>query len=278
MKIEQSVSLQHALHELPDEQLSMLYHENSKLFPQLAREQTSEFAASPFELYITSRGFRQFRQAKRIALPEELPTTESIQALMVRRRTRRDLKGAMSLEELATILRQALGATALVQNEELGVVQVLRAWPSAGALYPLDTYIVSSQVNGISPGLYHFNVITCELECLPSRPVKQILQDGFFWQDFITSAAAVLIFVAVFQRTMAKYGERGYRYIFLDAGHAAQNVLLAAEQLNLSAVPIGGFCDDDLAADLNIDGIDELVVYAIAMGQASEQPVLEQGL
>lgn len=253
-----------------EESLAELYHENSKLFPELAARQAAQFSVSPYELFLASRGFRQFRTATRTPLPEALPSTEPLQDVMRRRRSCRDVAGAITLGQLATLLRQAVGVTALVRNEEHDIIQPLRAWPSAGGLYPLDTYVVASAVDGLVPGVYHYNPATNELERLPSRAPGDVLREGFFWQDFATTAALALVLVAVFERTTAKYGERGYRLVLLDAGHAGQNLVLTAEQLHLAAVPVAGFCDDSLAADLGVDGVAEAVVHAVLVGRSHE--------
>jgi SagB-type dehydrogenase family enzyme len=219
-------------------------------------------------MYLASRSFRQYRQAPRIALPGPQNSDEPLSVIMNRRRSARALQGAITLSELATILQQSLGPTAVVENKDFDITQALRAWPSAGGLYPIDTYVIAARVVDFTPGLYHYNVITNELEYLSGRSPELMLRDGFFWQEFVTSAAVVLLFVAVFERTITKYGERGYRLVLLDAGHAAQNVLLTAEQLRIGAVAVGGFCDDSLAADLGIDGISEAVVHSVVLGRS----------
>lgn len=266
MRITWSQGTTPALDLAVEPRLSELYHENSKLFPELARQQADRMQASPFELFITSRGFRQYRNAPRLTLPEVEAPVASLTDVMLRRRSRRELSGRLTLAAVAALLRQALGPNAVVANEQLGVVQTLRAWPSAGGLYPLDTYLVANRVADFPAGLYHYNPIAGDLELLPARSPELVLRDGFFWQDFVITGALTLLLVASFERTLAKYGERGYRLVLLDAGHAAQNVLLTAEQLELGAVAVGGFCDDSLAEDLGIDGISEAVVHAIVIG------------
>jgi SagB-type dehydrogenase family enzyme len=267
MKIDWAVTPPKFGRAIPEESLAELYHENSKLFPLLAREQSSQFVVSPFEMFLTTRGFRQYQDAPRTPLPTSLLSTDSLQDVMQRRRSTRNLSGPLALDELATLLRQSLGITAVVANADYELHQGLRAWPSAGGLYPLDVYIVASNVDGLAPGIYHFNVVRNELERMPSRPPQDVLRDGFFWQDFVVSAAATFLYVAVFERTLAKYGDRGYRLVLLDAGHSAQNVLLTAAQLHIGAVCLGGFCDDSLADDLHIDGLSEAVIYATAIGK-----------
>jgi SagB-type dehydrogenase family enzyme len=256
-----------SLYERHEESLAEFYHENSKLFPVLAERLAADFAVTPFEAYLMSRSFRQYRNAPRTLLPEIESANESLQEVMLRRRSSHSLEKEISFSELATLLGQSLGPTAMVENPELGVTQFLRAWPSAGGLYPLDAYVVVSKVEDLSQGLYFYNPISNELERLPSRDVEMILAEGFFWQDFVTQAAVVILLVAAFERTMAKYGQRGYRLVLLDAGHAAQNIVLTAEQLRLGAVPVGGFFDDGLAADLKIDSVSEAVVHTIAIGR-----------
>lgn len=268
LKYQWSVPTDATLRSQHEESLSELYHENSKLSLALARESAAEFQVSPFELYLASRAFKQFRNAPRIALPEAVPSNEPLQAILRRRRSSRELAGSVDLLELSTVLRQSLGPTAVFHNSDHDVDQALRAWPSAGGLYPLDTYVIASRIEGVDPGVYHYNPIASELELLRARPVTAILRDGFFWQEFIVTAAAVLLLVSVFKRTTAKYGERGYRLVLLDAGHACQNLLLTAEQLHLGAVAVGGFNDDSLAADLAIDGVSEAVIHAVALGKA----------
>jgi SagB-type dehydrogenase family enzyme len=162
-----------------------------------------------------------------------------------------------------------LGLTAIVENDILGVDQPLRSWPSAGGLYPLDTYVVATAVDRLASGLHHYNVVSEALEQLPSASPQRILDEGFLYQDFVTRASAVVLLVAVFERTVAKYGERGYRLVLLDAGHAAENLLLAAESLGLPAVALAGFADAALSYYLGVDGVDEAVVHAVAIGGRS---------
>jgi len=249
-----------------DDSPAEFYHENSKLSPALAQALSADFQFSSFELHVVSRAFKQFGDVPRIVLPDTTSSEETLQSVMRRRRSSRNIAGRFSLADLSTLLRQSLGPTAVFHNADCDVNQAFRAWPSAGGLYPLDTYVIASSIEGLSPALYHYNPIASGLERLPSRSPEAILRQGFFWQDFITTAAAVILLVAVFKRTIAKYGERGYRLVLLDAGHASQNLLLTAEQLRLGATPLAGFCDDSLAADLGIDGISEAVVLAVAAG------------
>ncbi|MCA9657089.1 MAG: SagB/ThcOx family dehydrogenase [Myxococcales bacterium] len=253
----------------PPERLCTLYHENSKLSPELARRQAAGLAMNRFEQYIASRGFHQHPHLPQVALPEAAAGDARLADVLRSRRSRRELSGALSLAELSAILQQGLGPTLVFETEE-GVTQAYRAWPSAGGLYPIDAYVVAQAVDGLEPGVYHYNISTVALERLPPRGERgpaQVLRDGFFWQEWVTTAAAAILLVASFERTLAKYGERGYRLVLLDAGHAAQNALLVAEQAAVSACAVAGFCDDAVAEDLHLDGVDEAPVHAIILGK-----------
>ena len=261
-----AIRLDGAFEEPREERLFELYHENSKLFPELAREMAAEFSVSPADLHLVSRAYKQYRTAPRVGLQPRARSQNALSRAFRERRSARELTSPLALEDLSTLLVEAFEPTSIFRNEEFGVDQPLRPWPSAGGLYPLDVYVIAANVDGLEPGIYHHNVLTSELERLPGRAPEEILRDGFFYQDFIVSSAAVLLLTAVFDRTIAKYGERGYRLVLLDAGHAAQNALLDAERLGLPAVAVGGFCDDALAADVGLDGLDEAVVHTVVLG------------
>jgi SagB-type dehydrogenase family enzyme len=89
-------------------------------------------------------------------------------------------------------------------------------------------------------------------------------------QDFFVAANVVAIFSAVFERTLKKYGPRGYRYILFEAGHAAQNLCLVAAELGLGSLPLGGFLDSRLNAFLGLDGLAEAALYGVAVGYPLE--------
>jgi SagB-type dehydrogenase family enzyme len=248
-----------------------VYHENTKLSPFHAQQLAEQFSVTPFDLFVTSRGFRQYHHTRRIALPEsEIARSVDLHDLLYQRRSSREVSGAMQLSTMASLLQMALGPTSIATNAEMGISQVLRSWPSAGGLYPIDFYVVAQRVDGMESGLYHYNFLTHELEERPARDPHEILTEGFFWQSFAAEAALGLILVAPLERSLCKYGDRGYRLALLDAGHAAQNILLAAEYLGLRATAVGGFNDDGLAADLGIDGIEEIVIHALVLGGSNE--------
>jgi SagB-type dehydrogenase family enzyme len=232
----------------------------------MARRQAGSLVLSPTEKFVSSRSFRQFENLEQVPLPRPRDRSRSLLELLRSRRSRRELAGPLSFRQLSTILQHALGPNLVFEVEPEGFTQAWRAWPSAGGLYPIDTYVVAQSVDGLDPGVYHYNISTASLERLKTRASGEVLRDGFFWQEWVTTAAAAILLVASFERTQAKYGERGYRLVMLDAGHAGQNVLLVAEQEKVSACAVAGFCDDALARDLDLDGVDEAVVHSVILG------------
>lgn len=244
------------------------FHENSKIHPLQAQALAAQFSVSREELFVSSRAFKQLVQVPSVALPTvgadnlAMPLGDALAG----RRSDRELGGTLALADLSKLLQLGLGINAIVDNEAAGVSQPLRAWPSAGGLYPLDVYVVAREVAGLDPWPYHFNPVRHQLERVPADFEVQTFSAAFFWQEFVVNAAAVLVLAAVFDRTVAKYGDRGYRLVLLDAGHAAQNVLLCAQATGVAATPVGGFSDDALSALLGLDGSRESAVYAIALG------------
>jgi SagB-type dehydrogenase family enzyme len=140
-----------------------------------------------------------------------------------------------------------------------------RPVPSAGALYPLEAYVVSLAVDPLESGVYHYDPFRHRLEWLGTVD-EATLADAVVDPSLVARASAVLIVTAMFWRSRFKYGLRGYRFALLEAGHLAQNVILTAVALRLSALPLGGFYDRRLDALVGADGLDEATVHAVLLG------------
>ena len=141
-----------------------------------------------------------------------------------------------------------------------------RTAPSAGALYPIETYLSVQNVEQIAPGLYHYAITDHALELLFEGDHSAAVARAALDQDMCARAAAVFIWTAIFERSKWKYGQRAYRYIYLDAGHIAENLALAAAGLNLAACHVAAFYDDEVSALLNLDGKTESTIYMTAVG------------
>ena len=183
---------------------------------------------------------------------------------ILQRRTRRDFAPEpVGLSALSLLLWAAQGNTGNANKLPL------RASPSAGACYPVETYLAVNRARELPTGVYHYNVRGHALSLLYSKNITADLVNISMEQEFIYNAAAVFIWTAVMDRGRAKYGERAFRYFYLDAGHIAQNVALAAEALGLGSCPIGALFDDEVNRYVPVDGENDTVVYMTAVGKSA---------
>jgi len=191
---------------------------------------------------------------------------EPLWDLMARRRSIREFsfKG-ISLGELS----QLIWATQGITGNAYGLR--LRVTPSAGALYPIETYVVVNRVEALEPGIYHFSVRENELEQLAEGDFRLRVAASALDQSMAAGAAVVFVWTAVVVRTKWKYRERGYRYLYLDAGHIGQNLYLAAASLGLGCCTIGAFYDDEVNRLIGVDGQQETAVYLGAVGGVYER-------
>ena len=165
------------------------------------------------------------------------------QALRERRSVRAFGPGALSLAELSQLLWAAQGVTAPAGQ---------RTAPSAGALYPLELRVAVGAVAGLEPGLYRYLPAGHRLERSDPRDPRPALAAAAHAQSWVRENAALVILSAEYARTTGKYGQRGVRYAHLEAGHAAQNLLLTATALGLGSVIVGAFDDAAVARALDL--------------------------
>ncbi|MEA1906843.1 MAG: SagB/ThcOx family dehydrogenase [Euryarchaeota archaeon] len=181
-------------------------------------------------------------------------------ALFSRRSVRTYTKEPITLDDLSRLLWAAQGVTAVAGGRD-----ELRTAPSAGALYPLEVYVVAGNVGGVPDGVYHFLPREHALQKVCDGDLRGNLSGCALRQSQITDAAVDIVFMAVFERTTAKYGDRGVRYVYMESGHAAQNVCLQAESLGLGVCAIGAFYDVDVAELLALPE-DEVPIYILSVG------------
>jgi SagB-type dehydrogenase family enzyme len=188
-----------------------------------------------------------------IPLPSpRLQGSLSLEEVLARRRSVRSFTPqALSLVEIGQLLWAAQGVT-----DPSGK----RTAPSAGALYPLETYALTPD------GIYHYDPAAHSLARVRDGDRREELYQAALMQDSVRQAPLVIAMAAVYGRTEAKYGpQRGPRYVHMEVGHAAQNVLLQAVALGLGAVPVGAFLDDEMADVLGLPG-DQRPLYLLAVG------------
>ncbi len=232
-------------------------------FQELTKYRRGELPSGPLSPARRPEPFKRYPSAVRLALPkpEEAAQPSLWHALRTRRSIRDYAPIPMTPAELSLLLWAGQGVTRLAQGF------ALRTAPSAGALYPIETYLSAQNIEGVPPGLYHYGILGRDLELLKSGDQGESVAAAALDQGFISSAAAVLIWTAVFARSTGKYRARAFRYIYLDAGHIAQNVALAAAALGLGTCQIAALYDEEVNAILGIDGQAESVVYMTSAGQ-----------
>ena len=194
-----------------------------------------------------------------VSLPEVRLTSDvSLEETLLHRRSIRDYTDeALSLEEVSQLLWAAQGIT-----EAWGG----RTAPSAGALYPLEVYLVVGDVEDLTPGVYQYQPDGHELVKVKDGDVRAELAGAALDQDSVQNGAIDIVIAAVYERTKVKYGERGIRYVHMEAGHAAQNVYLQATALDLGTVTIGAFYDDSVRDIVGMPG-DVAPLYVIPVGK-----------
>ena len=161
-------------------------------------------------------------------------------------------------------LAYLLWASTGIQRAEDGYE--FRTAPSAGALYPIENYVIVNNVKSLEPGAYHYGIRAHQLEQLQQRDLRQQITAAALGQGMCATAAVVFIWTTVFERCKWKYGQRAYRYIYLDAGHIAENLALAAVSLNLGTCEIGALFDDHVNAIIGIDGTEESTICMAVVG------------
>ena len=238
--------------------LALLFHLNSE--PWRSEEAWGE------QIYQVD--FKQFPDAEeRVALPRS-GHDRGLLELVGRRNSNREFAAAtMPLARLAEILTGSYGLGRTISFPD-GLEARARTVPSAGALYPLELYPLLSGVETIDDGLYHYDVLDNALERLRTGVEPGAVADAVIAAPFLRNANAVVFVSAVFDRTLHKYGARGYRYILLEAGHVAQNLCLLATERGLASLCVGGFIDSRVNRLLELDPQTEAAVYCVAIGHA----------
>lgn len=180
-----------------------------------------------------------------LTLPVPLNDSETSveQALHARRSVRTYKPAPLSLSEVSQLLWAAQGLT-----HRAG----MRTAPSAGALYPLEIYIVAGDVTSLQAGVYHYNPQEHGLILIREGDIRPELSEAALQQSAVKDAAIVLIISAEYERTTVKYGQRGIQYVHMEVGHVSQNVYLQAESLGLGTVFIGAFHEDEIRMILRI--------------------------
>lgn len=196
----------------------------------------------------------------------QMPEMTLAQAIGERRTIRNYDHQPLSLNDLSFILWASVWVKEFRNTGRMEIT--LRNVPSAGSRHPFETYLLIQNVEDIEPGFYYYHPIKHLLIRIeaPQNIVEQVY-DGCLQQEMVLRSAVTVILSAVPYRTVWRYSQRGYRYLYLDAGHLGQNIQLACQAVGAGACPIGAFQDEAMNDIIGADGIEEFVIYVWTIGR-----------
>lgn len=216
----------------------------------------------------------RFQGLHRIALPNIFDIEKNIVQrdlldVIRRRRSRNSFSSEpVPLEQFAAICWACSGTSGAAKVSGRDVS--LRTIPSAGARYPCNVHVIVRSVSELEGGVYYYNPLDHCVVRHRRGIASSAFQDIFLGQEVAVSSSLVFVITISLSRARHKYGERGFRYALLEAGHIGQNISLVAEYFGLSACGIGGYCDQTLQSECGIARNSERIAYPICVGFAQE--------
>jgi SagB-type dehydrogenase family enzyme len=248
-----------------------LYHEASAFYQSFhARQAPGWPPANPSLMTAFLRCVKRHEEVARVSLPAAGLPQRGLEDVFTARVSRRSFNGTpLTLPELASVLHAAYGVVDPA-GERPETLHARRTVPSAGGLYPLELYVVAERVESLPRGLHHYDPKRHSLEELSRGSQLAVFASGLIDEDMIHGCSAIVLLSAMFWRSRFKYGLRGYRFALLEAGHVGQNILLAAAALGVGACPVGGFYDRTVNEALDLDGVNEAILYCVVLGDATE--------
>ena len=243
---------------MPGEFSKQFHRQTDFHFPPGA---TSNFQYLPKEW--AEIGHKEYPRTPKVELSETVLALGDMKKAFDDRRSERkyDLGKTLTKDELSTLLHYS--ASARSGNE----TEIRRFYPSSGACYPLETYLVIQRVQEITPGIYHYNVKDHLLEKLsPGISEIESIKEGLLY-PWAKEAAVIYIITAVWNRNFLKYKDRGYRMVLMEAGHMAQNLSLVSSALNLNCCNSTGFDNEKIDEILDITNEDEDSLYMALIGK-----------
>jgi SagB-type dehydrogenase family enzyme len=255
--------------------LAELFHENTKILPHVKRNRkAAEINFDPFILRLTSIPPKQYENVTHIELPHVNRNTKISgmtleETICQRLSTRQFSSSPLSLHSLSKVLYFSSAILEVITDGKYKSYR--RAVPTSGGLTSIEVYPLVLNVKGIRQGVFHYDSLNHRLDFLREGYFKDYVRNKLLFQPEFSDAAALLILTSWFSKLKFKYGERGYRYAFLDAGHVGGHMYLIAACLNLACCGICGFYDDEVNSLIGVDGLDESAIYLIALGQKSSE-------
>ncbi|WP_350342976.1 SagB/ThcOx family dehydrogenase [Proteinivorax tanatarense] len=236
-----------------EHELALNYHENTKHNKLVDFRNLNKVTFAPQIQY------KYYLNNKKVKLSKIEAVDTFSQTVKLRKSTRDYNNYPVSLNEISKLLDLSASLN--------GIDDSSRVYPSAGKRYPLEMYIAIFNSNDIEKGIYHYDVISHSLTLVKSGCFKEELYHYSLNQELVLNSSMLIVLTAVFDRTLQKYSNRGYRYVLIDAGHIGQSIYLASTYLELGVVSLGGFKDNDINKLLKINESKETSLYLIAIGK-----------
>lgn len=238
---------------------SQLFHQYTKSFKHQIPMDDSLWPEEWKTVY-----YKKYPRFAKIKLSSKEHKYDLFQALEKRSSQREGMGKEISLNDLSLLLKYSCGITRKSANGDGRRVQ-----PSGGARYPIETYgLLLKPGKGLKPGFFHYDVEEHHLDLFWQEKISQEKLAGIATYEFIKDASLIIFLTAVFWRTQIKYGQRGYRFALIEAGHIGQNIYLLCQALGFKCCALGGFriSDEKIEEMLGVDGVTESLVYALAIG------------
>lgn len=260
-----------------------LFHENTKIghlgdnFYESVGEVIESFGEEPYTEFLTGV---DHVDRPLVELPEASEPAGSLADAMCSRRSVRSFeRDSLSVDQFSTLLKYGCG---MIRGELATVEETTlqyRAYPSGGALYPVEPYIVVFDVEGVEPGIYYYSAREHGLRVVEQMDRDALVEavDPFVreWNSEYESASLLFLLTGAFWKSKVKYGPRGYRFVLLEAGHLAQNVQLIAAAMGLGSVNTGGLDERAIDDALEVNGVDESTVYGFLVGTPTEDEQMD---
>lgn len=210
----------------------------------------------------------RFRGVPIVELPTPRPASGSLADALAGRLSCRQFGGTtLDADDLSTLLHGSYGVLGTARTPSGKMLE--RPIPSGGGRYPLEVYTLVRRADGVPPGVFHYAPRRHVLEQIRGpRPWTSIVR-LFLDQPYLAEADTLVVITGVAGRTLSKYGERGFRFLWLEAGHLGQNLSLIAADSDIGCLPLAGFYDQPLADLLGVDPNVEAPLYAFALGRPS---------
>jgi len=227
---------------------------------------TRDSVNSPRAFVMSAPMFKTYPDSKIISLNKNIifPEISLGDCLKKRRSVRQYSNKPLTIDELSMLLWASQGITAKHGEYHL------RTAPSAGALYPVETYIVINFADEIEKGIYHFNIIDFSLEQIKTGDFSEKIASSCLGQIFLKKCPVVFVWSAVIRRCAGKYTHRAMRYIMMDVGHICENLILACSALGLGSCPVAAFFDDEVNNLIELEGAEESVIYLSSTGHKKQ--------